>query len=1076
MPRWGSHTPLVGRADELAHALAALDAADRGEPSAILLAGEAGVGKTRLLTEIATTAADREALVLVGYCVDLGLGLPYLPFRDVLQTLASDERYAAQVAALPPLAPLVGRDPAAGIDPPALFGSLLALLDTLAADQTVVLVIEDLHWADQASRDLLRFLLGRLRRQRLLVIGSYRSDDVHRTHPLRRDLAELVRLPEVERLEIGRLDDAAIRTLVTALSDRPPDDGLMQTLLQRAEGNAFFAEELVASFADEQPAASPTGTSRTGAAPADGLGQAVPRAAPADALGPGVPRAATVRAGTPLSGSSGSGTPRRGTARAGALPAALSDLLLTRLERLSPAAQKIVKSAAVAGRSVDYRLIRASLPGLDDTAFDEGLQDVLSHHVMYSDDGEVYSFRHALLREAAYRDLLPGERVRLHAQYAAQLAGLRPGPASAADRSHHLYESNNLLGSMRASLEAAEYAALSGAPPAQRNHLEHVLELWPSVEGAAEALGVDELAVTFDAVSAAQRSGDLQRAYSFATSALEQATATAARARIARAHYTLAEVGLSLDRGGEARAHTEEALRLTDGDRRSTSRLWALTMHARAAAYGDDDEAVEAAYAEGVQTARELGRPDIEAELTATALVAGQVTRQTPEGLRELARALELARAAPRPATEQRVLFNLAIGSYEGGFIEQALRWAQELRDLAARSGIQGSLYSTATAVIEVLCLYALGRWDEARAVTLDVLPRSRDSSPYLTEQVAAADGYVGVGRGEPRTVERLTALMSALDGRHFTTILHAGSSLIEDAAWRGDPDDALRWLRATRGPVVGEIASEAMARLGGVALGAVVDAALADAAGTRWRVAADELIAQVRECLPADAHGKADGPETVAWMALAEAQYARLGGDAADRWRAAYDAFGYGERYRQAVCGWRLAEQLAATDRHEAARWLRASLDVAESAGASRLRERLLDLDRRAALGVRASSSGRRSGRRSTSNSSGGRAASSSSGGRASDGRGSSGDGAPGSRALAGDSTESSTERRSPLTARESDVLRLVAKGSTNRQIATDLFISPKTASVHVSNILAKLGAASRTEAASIARDRGLL
>ena len=220
MPQWDDDRPLVGRDVELARLTAAVDRALEGRTCAVLLAGDAGVGKTRLLDELATRAAARGLRVLTGHCVDLGdVGLPYLPFVDLLRPVAADAGQPGLPALLsgrgaPPVGELpagdaadlgrpLARRPVADGGRLELFESVAALLAELAAATPLLVVLEDVHWADRSSRDLLRYLLSRLSDEPVALVASYRSDDLHRRHPLRPLLAELVRLPVVERLELS---------------------------------------------------------------------------------------------------------------------------------------------------------------------------------------------------------------------------------------------------------------------------------------------------------------------------------------------------------------------------------------------------------------------------------------------------------------------------------------------------------------------------------------------------------------------------------------------------------------------------------------------------------------------------------------------------------------------------------------------------------------------------------------------------------------------------------------------------------------------------------------------------------
>jgi predicted ATPase len=228
VPRWDD-APMVGRAAELARLLAHVDRAASGRASAVMLAGDAGVGKTRLLDELTARAAERGVRVLTGHCVDLGdVGLPYLPFVDLFRPVAAEPELAPAAAANPVLAALLAGRPAAvpPVQPAAegrdlgrplphraapqpvddgrlqLFESVAGLICELASSGPLLIVLEDVHWADRSSRDLLRYLLARLVDEPVTVVASYRADDLHRRHPLRPLLAELVRLPGVERSEV----------------------------------------------------------------------------------------------------------------------------------------------------------------------------------------------------------------------------------------------------------------------------------------------------------------------------------------------------------------------------------------------------------------------------------------------------------------------------------------------------------------------------------------------------------------------------------------------------------------------------------------------------------------------------------------------------------------------------------------------------------------------------------------------------------------------------------------------------------------------------------------------------------
>ena len=397
-----------------------------GRAVAALIAGDAGVGKSRLVSEVTQIAADQGFTVLCGQCAEIGDSVPYLPFADAIRT-ASPEVEAA-VKARPVLARLLpdggdGRDPEgdlAGLTRQQMFGTVLGLLAELSARAPVLLVLEDLHWADASTRDLLTFLLRMLHRERVATIGTYRSDDLYRRHPLRPVIADLLRMPSVLPLALGPLAPSALAELLASISESPGrlSAATINRIVASAEGNAYYAEELLAALSDA-----------TGSA----------------AGGPG-------------------------------LPAGLAALLMSRVERVSDAAQQVLRAAAVAGRRADDHLIRAA-SGLPDAAYDEAVREAVANHLLVRDGDNGYTFRHALLREAVYNDLLPGERTRLHGQLSVLLAGL---PGAAAELAHHCLASHDVPGAFAASIRAGRRRTGSARP---RRRTSTMTRRWPCGTG-----------------------------------------------------------------------------------------------------------------------------------------------------------------------------------------------------------------------------------------------------------------------------------------------------------------------------------------------------------------------------------------------------------------------------------------------------------------------------------------------------------------------------------------------------------------------------------------------------------------
>ncbi|TAM82391.1 MAG: helix-turn-helix transcriptional regulator, partial [Jatrophihabitans sp.] len=414
-------TPLVGRALELETLRAALRHAGGGAASAVVVAGDAGVGKTRLLAELAELARAEGWLTLIGHCVDFdGAPPPYLPFTEAFGRFAATEpEHAAELLDTHPairhLLPQRGaREGHDRLDRGELFESVHDALAFPNADRPVLLIVEDVHWADQATRDLLGFLFTRLTGERVLIVASYRADDLHRRHPLRPTLAQWSRLPIVERVNLPGLSGEDVRSLVRAAHPAPIPEAELGDIVSRADGNAFFAEELLA--ASEQ-----YGDSRQ-------------------------------------------------------LPWQLADVLLVRLDRLGDAAREVVRFAAVGGRRVNHELLTAVVRIAPD-ALDAALREAVDAHVLEpTPSGRGYTFRHALLAEAVYDDLLPGERVRLHAAYAQALA---TDGGAAAELARHARASHDVPTAYRASLVAGEDAMRLAAPREALQHLQTALELAP---------------------------------------------------------------------------------------------------------------------------------------------------------------------------------------------------------------------------------------------------------------------------------------------------------------------------------------------------------------------------------------------------------------------------------------------------------------------------------------------------------------------------------------------------------------------------------------------------------------------
>src|SRR5215218_3033175 len=246
----------VGRVEELQTLEAAKRRAADADPAVVLVGGEAGVGKTRLVAELTSRCATEGTRVLAGGCVPVGEGdLPYAPIVEALRALLGDIGVDAVRELVGPSWPEVARllpalgepevGPAGQAAQARLFELLLGLLGRLSEPAPLVLVVEDLHWADRSTRDLLAFLVRNLRREQILVVVTYRNDEPgqQRLGPF---LAELDRAGRVERIELARLDQIQTRAQLVGILEAVPAAELVDAVFVRSEGNPFFTEELLA--------------------------------------------------------------------------------------------------------------------------------------------------------------------------------------------------------------------------------------------------------------------------------------------------------------------------------------------------------------------------------------------------------------------------------------------------------------------------------------------------------------------------------------------------------------------------------------------------------------------------------------------------------------------------------------------------------------------------------------------------------------------------------------------------------------------------------------------------------------
>ena len=431
----------VGRATEFELLEAALSRAANGEGATVLVSGPAGIGKTRLIRELTGLAHARAVPVLDGRCIQLiGPGLPYLPVVDALRPLCGEpalEDLVPDLRELPrlvaglvdgaPPVPVVEQETTRAASRVRLFSEVLAVLERLSAENGIVLVLEDLHWADESTLDLVAYLAHTVPGRRILFVASYRSDEAGPGEHLQGFVTGLANSSEVSTLALAGLSPDEVAALVAADGAELPE-GLRAAIEVRSQGNPFFAGELIAAATRGQTS----------------------------------------------------------------LPPALRDVLLAKIARLGPAGRQVLRIAATVGRDVPYALLAAVVP-LDDLALAEALRETVERDVLEPDRAtRSFRFRHALIAEAIYDSLLPGERELLHERLARALTeepALAASGATAAESAHHWAAAGRPVEALVASLEAAREAeAVSGLTEAMR-HIERVLDLWDEVPGAEELAG-----------------------------------------------------------------------------------------------------------------------------------------------------------------------------------------------------------------------------------------------------------------------------------------------------------------------------------------------------------------------------------------------------------------------------------------------------------------------------------------------------------------------------------------------------------------------------------------------------------
>lgn len=967
----------VGRRAELEELGGAVADASTGRASVQLIAGDAGVGKTRLVEEFASRSRASGALVAVGGCVDLGeVGVPYMAVVDLLRDLITQLGPAgwANLAGRVPaeLAPLLPAEVDSTEAPSAmspgsargrLFELFLGLLVRMGQGGPLAAVLEDLQWADASTRDLIAFLARNLRRGRVVVVGTYRLDDLHRRHPLRPLLAELSRAG-VPQVRLQSFDRAELTDQLTSILGSTPDRRLVDEILARSEGNPFYAEELIAA-------------AQTG---------------------------------------------QRG------LPSTLHDVLSTRLEALGDSTQGVLQAIAAVGRQAPHTLL-ARITGLADDELEDALARALGAQVLVSVPPDRYSFRHALLKEAAEEDMVAGRRRRLHRQIAEtltnhpELAGTDRGGLQAR-LAHHWEQAGNHARCLEASIEAGRAAGAMAAPAEARVHYERALSLWEQVDDPAALAGVDHVGLTMAAADAAYLTGDARGAVALARCVLDEADMLHDPARPALLRARLGQ--FTWEAGDHDRAFSlyERAVGLLAGEPPSSARARVLAAYGRALMVtGRPSEAVGVCE-EAIALARDAGDRAVEGHACNTLGVVLQFGKRWEDGLEHLRCSLTIAEELGDPEDLLRAYNNLAASLAWADEREEAadilLAGVEKAKTLGCLSGI-GSIVLTEAAEV----LVRLGRLSQAATLLEESELPEHEGMSRIHSLLARAALALAVGDIPAAEVAVADALAELPPGTHAEQSWPVLSRAAEVAIAAGRCDEARGLIDDIRGRLAGSDDHERAVEV--ATLGVKVEAEAVRRGGPAGASAerARALLSEARRAeLAAD---RSAGRGLDARLAVAEAEASdAAGGPDPTLWAPAVEkleCLGLTLEAAQARLSHAEAVLTALGARGQAAGIVAQAREVAAAAGAQGIVAAADRLATRARLDI---------------------------------------------GAAAPPHTPDATQRFG-LTPRELEVLSQLAAGRTNRQIATALFISDKTVSVHVSNLIRKLAVRNRIEAGAI-------
>ncbi|MGE0027914.1 MAG: helix-turn-helix transcriptional regulator [Thermoleophilia bacterium] len=944
---------LVGREAEQRWLGEALEGTRAGAGRVVLLAGEAGVGKTRLADDL---AAEPGLIVLRGRA-DAAGGSPYAPLAEALRAHLRADPGAADAAGglrdhLAMVLPELGAPPAEP-HPPALAEAIRAVLAAAAADGPVLLVLDDLHWCDDATLELVAGIAEPLADIPVLVVGAYRSDGLPRDHAMRRLRHELRRRGRLAELAVGPLGPDETAALAAAVLGEPASPALARTLHDRAQGVPFFTEELARAL------------SASGALVAGSQGLEV------GGVGD-VPVPETVR-----------------------------DAVLLAAVELSQEGRAAADAAAVAGTVFDLVLV-ADVAGAD------GVAELVDRGWAREDGDGRGAFRHALTREALYADVPWLRRRALHREMA---AALEAAGAPSMEIATHWAGAREPARARPALLRAAaELRAVHAHRDAARAWRQ-ALDMWPEGEDVEGRLA---------ALAGYARSAELAGEAAEAARAWREVCDLLAEGREgerAEAFRCLAAVhDMRGDRESALAARRAAAEAFAAAERPADAAL----EHLGAANYlrgrAEYTPAIDHARA-AATAARRAGRPEVEARALGLEGVVTAKRGDHAEGLATVRRGLELAVASDSSSAAAELYQRLSLVIYDAG----DYRTAEETLDtaLALCETGAGADVTTACVTCMVFVLRECGEWPRAIELGREVI--ANGPGDWVAEGLL---GAIHLHQGKPALARRM--LMSCLTAAsrvdHFNMAVDSTTALAQLAAYEGAAEEAAR--RCAEVLARWERSEDHHYAVRGLRWSARFLSAEGDLPGAHRCAEALAAIAS-----------RTGHPDALAALAHAVGEIALVQDDAAT----AAEQIGRALDIHRALdvpadrveIGMRAGVALAAAGDRETAL---ERLDEAYR-GARRLGSRLLAVETAREVAALGESVAGRLGRRAEADAEG-----------------------------------------SGLSRRELEVVRLVAVGRTNREIARELYLSPRTVDMHVRNILRRLGCRSRVEAAHRAGELGLL